>query len=284
MNTSGYAHRRVAILLDVGNTRIKAGWSCLDTTERETVPLAIPHSQTDRLVTWLDEQGVLAVRALGTNVAGVDTATRIQQALSCAQCPPAQWLSGMDYASELNVVNNYQEPEKLGADRWAAMLGLAAHAEDHTTPLLLASFGTATTVDVLCPTPSGWQFAGGLILPGAELMRQALATQTADLPSAHGTVVDFPRDTHQAIISGITAAQAGAVARQWQATLRQFRLAPIVFCTGGNWLLVADEVQTQLQTLQTQHGLQRPPARTLVAPVLDGLARVAQLARVRARD
>src|SRR3546814_18446318 len=71
------------------------------------------------------------------------------------------------------------------------MIGLAQHAKSQ--PLLLASFGTATTLDTLgAERPAGSTnesqgnlvFYGGLILPGPALMRSALATGTANLPEA----------------------------------------------------------------------------------------------------
>src|SRR3546814_3488501 len=57
-------------------------------------------------------------------------------------------------------------------------------------------------------------FYGGLILPGPALMRSALATGTANLPEANAPFAAYPTHTHQAISSGIAAAQAGALLRQ----------------------------------------------------------------------
>src|SRR5690606_40571680 len=62
--------------------------------------------------------------------------------------------------------------------------------------LILASFGTATTIDTLVvkntDTDPGnavhqYQFPGGLILPGPALMRTSLAENTAHLPDAHSS-------------------------------------------------------------------------------------------------
>jgi type III pantothenate kinase len=70
--------------------------------------------------------------------------------------------------------------------------------------------GTATTVDLL--SASG-EFLGGLILPGYELMKRSLAQNTAGLPLVEGRRVDMPRNTADAIESGVAHAQAGAVER-----------------------------------------------------------------------
>src|SRR5690606_16857825 len=98
----------------------------------------------------------------------------------------------------LGVSNGYREPERLGADRWAALLGLAGHeqargAETHSPACaLLAIFGTATTVDTLRPVRAAgggkadavFEFPGGLIFPGPEMMLSSLSTGTANLPRA----------------------------------------------------------------------------------------------------
>ena len=56
-------------------------------------------------------------------------------------------------------------------------------------PFLLASFGTATTIDTVGPDNV---FAGGLILPGPAMMRNALAHGTANLPVADGASSPIP--------------------------------------------------------------------------------------------
>lgn len=278
---------RIALLLDVGNTRIKAGWCGLDRPTRESALLAVGHDEHDALFAWLRTQPGMVTDIVGTNVAGAALASKLACTLSKAGYPPVQWIDGQHAARGLGVINGYDNPRQLGADRWVAMLGLAEigvrpQLLNGVRPRLLASFGTATTVDVLCPVaspeaaPHAWKFVGGLILPGVALMREALATQTADLPAAHGEVVDFPRETHQAIISGVAAAQAGAVLRQWQTTQRLFGMPPDVFCTGGSWPAVAHELNSQLLDTCQQRGLPAQPAHWLAAPVLDGLARLAR--------
>src|SRR3546814_19763240 len=81
-------------------------------------------------------------------------------------------------------------------------------------------------------------FYGGLILPGPALMRSALATGTANLPEANAPFAAYPTHTHQAISSGIAAAQAGALLRQWREGIERFGQAPQVYSTGGAWLMV----------------------------------------------
>ncbi len=106
--------------------------------------------------------------------------------------------------------NLYENPERLGADRWAALIGARAL---HPHACVVVTAGTATTVDLLS---AAGDFLGGLILPGVELMQQALARGTAQLPLADGRFALQPRRTVDAIRSGCLQAQAGAVERMFR--------------------------------------------------------------------
>ena len=70
------------------------------------------------------------------------------------------------------VVNGYQDATQLGVDRWLAMI--AAHHK-YTGMLCVVDTGTALTMDFLLE--SG-QHLGGFIVPGAELMRKSLLSNT----------------------------------------------------------------------------------------------------------
>ena len=105
------------------------------------------------------------------------------------------------------VVNLYENPARLGVDRWCALIG-AHHLSPG--PCVAVMAGTATTIDTL---DGAGRFLGGLILPGLELMHRALARDTAALPLAAGHYAAYPRCTDDAITAGCLEAQAGAIAR-----------------------------------------------------------------------
>jgi type III pantothenate kinase len=97
----------------------------------------------------------------------------------------------------------------------------------------VVDFGTAITVDLIDDTG---RFAGGAILPGAELQAQALARGTAALPEVEPTPPEdaIGRDTSEAIRSGICNGIPGAVrgiVEQYAAKLNQW---PQVVATGGD--------------------------------------------------
>ncbi len=281
------------VLMDIGNSRIKLGWlhpSLGREPSVHAIALRPLEAMPALLRKWLSTLPMQAIAARGVNVAGTVVAERLEEILHAAGCP-VSWLASSAQAQ--GVRNAYNNPEQLGADRWAALLGMAgrvaadsdakAIAQDGASasasagvgvgvgvgvgatsrPLVLATFGTATTIDTLGPDRV---FEGGLILPGPALMRQSLAQGTANLPLASGAGNDFPKHTLQAISTGVVAAQAGAVWRQCAIVEKHYGCAPMLFVTGGGWPEVEAEVRKMLVHLDIQF---------LANPVLDGLARTA---------
>lgn len=122
----------------------------------------------------------------------------------------------------LQFENRYAQPEQLGADRWVSGLGLAAQGmlapgETH----MVVSAGTATTVDLIKADHRRAVFLGGWILPGIQLMNDALRVNTRDLDGLMGasikTLVDadatVPTDSRAAISQGIGLAQTGFISQ-----------------------------------------------------------------------
>lgn len=278
-------------LIDIGNTRMKIGWLDPETGRREPAALALEHQNVPQLGPWFREQNVRPARAIGVNVAGKLKAEAIETFLADRFNVSVHWLGSQRCAA--GIVNRYTEPTQLGADRWIAMIGLSQVQAQPLVPRLLASFGTATTLDTLCPvsvaatrpdtaasdcgSESGtrWLYDGGLIFPGPGLMRASLASNTAQLPEANGSATAFPTDTHKAIVTGIAAAQAGALVRQWQAIVQRYGVAPCVYGTGGGWPAVQQEAQALLGAFQQLHKQRQQPIQYLPSPILDGLARMA---------
>ena len=209
------------LLIDAGNTRVK--WRVVTASE----PLqavdegALAHDRLAALTTALAavrsrHPGLR--RAFGCNVAGTEVAATIARACTGLAL---DWLRPS--AACCGVRNLYEDPARLGADRWAALIG-ARRLHPHAC--LVVSAGTATTVDLLA---ADGDFLGGLILPGVELMQQALAHGTAQLPLAEGRFTPTPRRTVDAIRSGCLQAQAGAVERMF----RQIASEPQALCLLG---------------------------------------------------
>ncbi len=103
----------------------------------------------------------------------------------------------------LGVRNGYAEPFRLGVDRWCAVV--AAYLKYGSCIVITA--GTAFTLNWMDHQGC---FRGGIILPGTELMKSALAERT-NLEWTGGTETEVPAlHTNSAIEAGIALAFEGA--------------------------------------------------------------------------
>ncbi|MBT0959648.1 type III pantothenate kinase [Denitromonas iodatirespirans] len=191
------------LLLDVGNTRLKWG---LREADRWLAQGAFAHDEAWDFSAVLPPPGQVAA-VYGASVVSPELRARVAEALAPWGHVP-QWL--VPAREACGVRNSYEVPTRLGADRWAALIGARAHG---AAPCLVVTAGTATTIDVL---DADGVFRGGLIAPGVDLMRRALAGNTAQLPLVDGRIVDLPTCTADAIQMGCLHAQAGAIERMYR--------------------------------------------------------------------
>ncbi len=219
------------LAIDVGNTRLK--WALFETAQ----PGAALRAQG---VEFLDHIERLAEGPwaqlpqprcmLGCVVAGDAVKRRVAEQMEELWDVPAHWV--VPQAEEAGVVNGYDHPARLGADRWVAMIG-ARHrvlAQGPARPLLLVMVGTAVTVEAL---DAQGRFLGGFILPGHGIMLRALEAGTAGLHVPTGEVRLFPSNTSDALTSGGTYAIAGAVECMYQHLLVHCGQQPACIMTGG---------------------------------------------------
>lgn len=146
-------------------------------------------------------------------------------------------------ASEMSGVRNgYDDYERLGLDRWLAMLGgfhLAAGA------CLILDFGTAVTADFI---DANGEHLGGFICPGLPLMRNQLRTHTrniryGDLAAERALTSYAPgRSTAEAVERGCSLMLRGFVLTQMELARSYWAEGFTVFITGGDSGLVADVV------------------------------------------
>mgnify|MGYP000067663863 CR=1 FL=1 len=158
------------------------------------------------------------------------------QALLAAWACPVRWITAAP--SGYGIVNGYAVPEQLGADRWAALIGLRRYTRKAA---VLASVGTAVTIDVL--SEQG-RFAGGFIFPGLGLMREALAQGTSGVGAASGFFAPLPDNTADAVHSGTLLAVAGAIEKIFSAQRERANGSPPeLFITGGGAEAVASLIR-----------------------------------------
>lgn len=191
------------VCIDSGNTRLK--WAAHDGAAWLSASAAAQadHAALAALPATLPPPTVVAI----ANVAGPAAAAAIETALA----PWRERFVWVNSSAEAGGVRNgYANPARLGVDRWCALVGARSLVSGSC---LVVGAGTATTVDTLAADGC---FQGGFILPGFDLMRAALARNTAGLPLAEGAYTTLPTATEDAIFSGCLEAQLGAVERAFQ--------------------------------------------------------------------
>ena len=221
--------------LDCGNSFIK--WRVLDADVRRVAGEGVVDSDLAlleslkalkglalkfcRLVSVRTPEETHALIALLTQAFGVSVA--------CAA--PAREMSG--------VRNGYEEFERLGLDRWLAMLGgfhLASGA------CLVLDFGTAVTADFIA---GDGEHLGGFICPGMPLMRNQLRTHTrriryGDVAAERALESLIPgRTTVEAVERGCSLMLRGFVLTQLEMARSYWGHDFTVFLTGGDADLVS---------------------------------------------
>lgn len=236
------------LCLDAGNSRLKYG---LFGDGQWLVQGALNYAELKQLRALLPQP---PQRIIICNVAGPQLAATLNDFAKELGLTP-HWFAST--ASACGVQNGYAQPTQLGVDRWAALIGARGL---HTGNAVVVMSGTATTIDTL---DANGNFCGGVILPGLDLMRAALAKGTAGLPLAAGNFAALPRNTDDAISSGAIQATLGAIER---IATQAFVGSP----DGNNLCLVsggaADVLLPHLKV----------PSRQVGNLVLEGLARYGQ--------
>lgn len=225
---------RKILAIDAGNTRVKWGLFNTDGTLLESDVCL----NTAILRAKLPE----ANRIVISNVAGLDINSQLASILP--KEIPTHWITAK--ASECGISNSYNQPEKLGTDRWAALIA-AWHIKQ--APCVVVNAGTAVTIDAL--NEQG-KFLGGMILPGIQLMQQSLGLATAQLPSisserstqtANNQYQDiFAKNTVEAMRAGAVHAACGAAMQMHARLTMQSKATPHILISGGNAQLIKDNL------------------------------------------
>ena len=184
---------------------------------------------------------------LGCVVAGDAVRRRVEQQLDIWDVHP-QWV--VSTLQEGGMINGYDHPGRLGADRWVAMIGARQRvlAMGEPKPCVVVMVGTAVTVEAI---DAQGRFLGGIILPGHGIMLRALESGTAGLHVPTGEVRDFPTNTSDALTSGGTFAISGAVHRMVENLKRHTGTEPVVFMTGGAGWKMAPSMSVHCELVES---------------------------------
>ncbi|MHC8341346.1 pantothenate kinase [Pseudomonas sp. HLT2-19-2] len=224
--------------LDCGNSFIK--WRVLDADVRRVVGEGVVDSDLALLESLNALKGLalkfcrlVSVRTAEETNALISLLTEAF-GVSVVCAAPSREMSG--------VRNGYDEFERLGLDRWLAMLG-GFHLASGSC--LVLDFGTAVTADFIA---RDGEHLGGFICPGMPLMRNQLRTHTrriryGDLAAERALESLIPgRTTVEAVERGCSLMLRGFVLTQLELARSYWGDDFAVFLTGGDADLVSEIV------------------------------------------
>ncbi len=239
------------LLLDIGNTTLK--WAQLLDGALTPQQLLV-HRDADPQV-WMKalfRERFRPARLLVANVAGIEMQERIAaEAQRLWQVEPQ---FAVVAAVAQGVTHAYRDVAAHGVDRWLATIAAYRLAGGAAC---VVDAGTAMTVDGV---DAKGLHLGGLILPGVQMMIDALFGRTADIArqarrisampgaDASGAAGLLATDTAQAVANGAVLAVAAVADRAIVEVSRRVSAEPRVFLTGGDAERVSKVMQTS--TLQ----------------------------------
>ena len=221
--------------LDCGNTFIK--WCLLN--DDNTVSGACGVVQSDQALIDVVSQQALPLSAC--RLVSVRSDDETVQLISLLERVFAVECHAACSVVSLNGVRNgYEDYERLGLDRWLAVV--AAHQLSRKAALVI-DLGTAVTSDFVM---ANGQHMGGFICPGVSLMRTQLRTHTrrarydSKVVSTAKTSLSPGVSTAEAVEGGCLLMLRGFVEGQLKMAGEVLGDDFDVFLTGGDAMLVMD--------------------------------------------
>lgn len=129
----------------------------------------------------------------------------------------------------------YRAPEKLGVDRFLAMLAVNGHSA-----ALVIDAGTALTLDAVANN----QHLGGYIVPGFNLSRQALLAKNQALSAfSTPTQTQWGDSTESCINQGLLLSHLALIEASWSQLLKKDKNARLILAGGDGYLLHQQLIQ-----------------------------------------
>jgi type III pantothenate kinase len=235
----------MAVLLDVGNTRLK--WASLERGELAGRGSAVHRGSLDAAIAAFEAALPAKPRIIASNVAGEAVAQRLASLVAAR--PGASLELVATSAERFGVRCAYADPSRLGVDRWVSVLA-AHHAQRPRAAACVLNAGTAVTFDAV---DAGGAHLGGLILPGASLLAAALDRHTSNIGrTAPVTAVArglelLGRNTDAAVGHGAWLAIAAALDRAVTTVASALGATPVVYLTGGDAAALEGWLETRVE-------------------------------------
>jgi len=244
------------LFLDIGNTALK--WRLRG--ESFCQEGGGPHSRdwSSQLSELRDSVAQSVERIFVASVAGVDQDAVIGERLRALFLVPVEFYYSP--FEDAGVINSYAQPERLGVDRWLAIVE-AWHSRGAS---IVIDCGSAITLDAVS---SQGVHQGGFIVPGLRMLERSLIGGTGSVRIDAGVQrgLSLGRSTTECVQNGVLRMSVAFITDAMVALQQSLQDTCSIFITGGDASVL------------------RPflPATIEYAPelVLNGLERVIALAK-----
>lgn len=211
----------------------------------QAFPTASFHLEESLSPLWQDmpEPGVVWISNVAEPKVADALVTWLRNRWNC----PVRYARSESYAS--GVHNGYIEPEKLGVDRWMALIAVR---QMFSQPACVVGCGTALTVDVI---DTHGQHLGGFISPGLGLMadtltRSAEGLKKVTIPSSSfplESISEFPeflgRATDTGIAGGCLLSCLGLIEQVYSRVMEAYPGRSVLVLTGGDAEILAENLR-----------------------------------------
>lgn len=218
------------LLVDIGNTRLKWG---IATDSQITAGQSFVNDRLKRhdlVDAWKD---ITPPKRLAVSCVSAKQLFELVQSVALELWFGVEIIPVKSQARAFGVINAYQQPEKLGVDRW---LSLVAVRHQYRGEACVVDCGTAITVDII---NADGHHLGGLISPGLSLMKKSLAQGTETLQfSETRHPPGLANYTEAAIYSGTLSASIGLIEHVLSKQPKNTQL----ILTGGDAQLIAEQL------------------------------------------
>lgn len=191
------------LLIDMGNTRLKWG---IATGGQIIAGQSLLNTRINRhelIELWKD---ISSPKRLAVSCVSANRLLELVQSVAFELWLDVDIILVKPQAQAFGVINAYQQPEKLGVDRW---LSLVAVWQQHQASACIVDCGTAITVDLI---DADGRHQGGLISPGLTLMKKSLGQGTEALSVSEASYAfGLANFTEAAIYSGTLTAAIGLI-------------------------------------------------------------------------
>ncbi|WP_114418062.1 type III pantothenate kinase [Marinospirillum perlucidum] len=217
--------------LDIGNTLTKWRLKCVTSSrilDRGSIWTRDRWEDSDEIPDFRD---IKVMRV--SNVGGKEVLGEVERIARRYRVPLHIARSSERFSG---VRNAYQEPSKLGVDRWLGLL-----AGFHVAGgCCVVDCGSAITIDFVLP--SG-EHLGGFIAPGIRLMKESLKLGTRNVPvnpdEDHQGLTTPGLSTHEAVSHGIYLAAIGQINMAYEQLSATHGQGYPLILTGGDAFLVS---------------------------------------------